>query len=71
MSTLTAKVFQSGNSKALRLPRQLSLAMGKTYQIEPFQGGFKVIDPAEREKRRRALRKLMSLPPLKAEWPRP
>lgn len=71
MSTLTAKVFQSGNSRALRLPRQLRLPKNRTYEIEPITGGFRVIDAVEREKRRRAVRKLMGLPPLRAEWPRP
>jgi antitoxin VapB len=70
MSPLTAKVFQSGNSKALRLPRQLNVTT-KAYEVTPTRDGFIVTDPAARARRLRALRKLRLLPPLRIEWPRP
>jgi virulence-associated protein VagC len=71
MSTLKAKVFQSGNSRALRLPATVRARPGQVFELEPFDGGFRAIDPAERARRRRALAKFMRLPPLKADWPRP
>jgi antitoxin component of MazEF toxin-antitoxin module len=71
MSTLTAKVFQSGNSRAIRLPGQLRAKPGQVFEIEPFNGGFRLVDPAERTRRRKAMRKLLKMPTLKADWPRP
>ncbi|HKB57020.1 MAG TPA: hypothetical protein VKC51_05460 [Lacunisphaera sp.] len=70
MSTITAKIFQSGNSKALRLPRQLNVS-AKAYELTPTPDGFLVTDPAARARRQRALKKLLRQPPLRAEWPRP
>ncbi len=70
MSMITAKVFQSGNSKALRLPRQLKVKT-KTYDVTPTRDGFIVTDPAVRARRERALKKLRKLAPLRSEWPRP
>ena len=57
MSAITAKVFQSGNSKALRLPRQLKVK-AKTYAVTPTQDGFIVTDTAARARRQRLARKL-------------
>lgn len=57
MSTITAKVFKAGNSKALRLPSALKVT-AKTVVITPTAGGFLVTDPAAEARRRRALRKL-------------
>ncbi len=63
MPTLTAKVFQAGNSKALRLPRSLN-AKVKTYHIEPYgKDGFIVIDPAAEARRLKALRALWGSAP--------
>ena len=70
MSVITAKVFQSGNSKALRLPRQLNVK-AKAYEVTPTRDGFIVIDPAARVRRERALKKLRKLSALHVEWPRP
>jgi antitoxin VapB len=70
MNTLTAKVFKAGNSKALRLPSSLGIKSG-SYEITRTHDGFLVVDRASLARRRRALRKLMSLPPLPDDWPRP
>lgn len=70
MNTLTAKVFKAGNSKALRLPRALGAKTG-TYEVTPTPDGFLVVDRSTRARRLRALRKLMSLPPLPDDWPKP
>ena len=70
MDAFTTKVFRSGNSLALRLPGKLGIRTG-TFEIHPATDGFYVIDKAARAKRRKALEKLISLPPLHEEWPRP
>jgi virulence-associated protein VagC len=70
MSTITAKVFKAGNSKALRLPSTLAVA-AKAYEIMPTPDGFLIVDPAARAKRLRALNRLVSLPALRDDWPRP
>ena len=58
MSTvISAKVFKSGNSLALRLPRALKLK-AKSYHITPTAGGFQATDPAAEARRLKALRKL-------------
>ena len=70
MSAITAKVFQAGNSKALRLPRSLAIK-ARAYEVTATPDGFMAIDPAARARRLRALRQLRAMPPLKPEWPRP
>lgn len=70
MSAITAKVFQAGNSKALRLPRSLEVK-AKTYEVTPMPDGFMIVDPAAKARRLKALRKLRALPPLRADWARP
>jgi antitoxin VapB len=70
MSAITAKVFKAGNSKALRLPRALDVKT-KAYEVTPMPDGFMAIDPAAKARRLKALRKLVSLPPMREEWPRP
>ena len=55
--TITAKVFQAGNSKALRLPRSLKLK-AKSYQVTPTASGFIAVDPAAEARRLKALRAL-------------
>lgn len=70
MSAITAKVFQAGNSKALRLPRSLAVT-AKTYEVTPTPDGFMVVDPAAKARRLKALRKLGTLPPMPEEWVRP
>ena len=67
---IIAKVFQAGNSKALRLPRSLDVT-AKSFEVTPTPDGFVVIDPAAKAKRLRALDKLAARPPLRDEWPRP
>ena len=70
MSVITAKVFQAGNSKALRLPRCLTVT-AKTYKVIPIPDGFMVVDAAAKARRLKALRKLSALPPMKEDWVRP
>lgn len=70
MSVITAKVFQAGNSKALRLPRSLDVK-SRTYEVTPMPDGFMIVDPAARTRRLKALRKLRTLPPMPEEWARP
>ncbi len=70
MSGITAKVFKAGNSKALRLPRALDVK-AKTYEVTPMPDGFMVVDPAAKARRLKALRRLRSLAPMHADWPRP
>lgn len=70
MSTITAKVFESGNSKALRLPVSLKVR-AKAFTVTPTGTGFLLTDPAEEARRSKALRKLMSLKPLDHDLPRP
>jgi antitoxin VapB len=57
MSTITAKVFKAGNSRALRLPASLKLK-AKSYQVTPTATGFVATDPAVEAKRLKALRAL-------------
>jgi antitoxin VapB len=54
---MTAKVFKSGNSQALRLPRALKLK-AKVFQLTQTDGGFVATDPAAEARRLKALRKL-------------
>jgi virulence-associated protein VagC len=70
MNAITAKVFQAGNSKALRLPRSLAVK-AKTYEVRPMPDGFMIIDPTAKSRRLKALRRLRALPPLQEEWVRP
>ena len=70
MGAITGKVFQAGNSKALRLPRSLEVK-ARTYEITPMPDGFMVVDPAAKARRLKALRKLRTLPPMREEWARP
>ena len=62
MSTITAKVFKAGNSKALRLPRALNVKV-KSYQITPMGTGFIATDPAAEAKRLKALQALRGSAP--------
>jgi virulence-associated protein VagC len=60
---LTAKVFQSGNSQAVRIPSSLRLE-AKTYLVEPnASGGLTLIDPAHEARRLAALRELWGSSP--------
>jgi antitoxin VapB len=70
MSSITAKVFKAGNSRALRLPRTLDIK-AESYEVTPMPDGFMVIDAAAKARRMKALRKLRALPPINEEWPRP
>jgi virulence-associated protein VagC len=70
MTVVTAKVFKAGNSQALRLPKSLRVT-ARTLQITPTDTGFLVTDPAAEARRLRALDKLLRLPPLEYELPRP
>ncbi|MEI6860934.1 MAG: hypothetical protein WCL04_01615 [Verrucomicrobiota bacterium] len=58
MSTvITAKIFKSGNSLALRLPRALKLK-ARTFHLTPTDCGFQATDPAAEARRLKALRAL-------------
>ncbi len=67
---ITAKVFQAGNSKALRLPRSLNVT-AKSFEVTPTPDGFVVVDLAAKAKRLRALDRLTALSPLRDAWARP
>jgi antitoxin VapB len=70
MNTVTAKVFKAGNSRALRLPRALDVK-ARAYEVTQTPDGFMAVDPATRARRLRALDKLMRLPALQDDWPKP
>ena len=57
MSTITAKIFKSGNSQAIRLPKALRLH-SKTVQIEKTGRGLLILDPKAEASRVKALSKL-------------
>jgi len=57
MPIVTAKVFKSGNSQAIRLPKAWRLTTS-TVQIEKTGHGLLIIDPKAQAKRVRALAKL-------------
>lgn len=57
MGPITAKVFRSGNSQAIRLPKALRLPT-KTVQIEKTGRGLLILDPKTEARRVKALAKL-------------
>jgi virulence-associated protein VagC len=57
MITVTAKVFNSGNSQAIRLPKVLRLN-AKTVQIEKTGRGLLILDPKAEARRAKALSRL-------------
>lgn len=57
MPTITARVFKSGNSQAIRLPKALRLPT-RTVQIEKTGRGLLILDPKTETRRVRALAKL-------------
>ena len=62
MTPIIAKVFQAGNSKALRLPRGLHVK-AKSYHVTPTATGFIVTDPAAEARRLKALQALRGSAP--------
>ncbi len=63
MSPTTAKVFKSGNSQALRLPKSLKVK-SKSFLVTPTDGGgFILTDPAYEAKRLKALKALRGSAP--------
>jgi virulence-associated protein VagC len=62
MTAIIAKVFQAGNSKALRLPRSLKVK-AKAYEVTPTATGFVITDPAAAARQLRALRALRGSAP--------
>ena len=62
MATITAKVFKAGNSKALRLPRELNVR-AKSYEVTPTDTGFVITDPKAEARRLKALRALWGSAP--------
>lgn len=61
-TTVTAKVFQAGNSKALRLPRSLDVK-AKSYEVTPTATGFIIVDPKAEARRLKALQALWGSAP--------
>jgi len=57
MPIVTTKVFKSGNSQAIRLPKAWRLSAG-TVQIEKSGRGLVILDPKAEVKRVKALAKL-------------
>lgn len=57
MDTGTAKIFQSGNSQAVRLPKGFRLK-AHTVEIVRLPDGLMLIDPAARARRQKLARKL-------------
>ena len=57
MPTVTAKVFTSGNSQAIRLPKAWRLSTS-TVQIEKTGRGLLILDPKAAARRVKALTKL-------------
>jgi len=57
MTIMTAKVFKSGNSQAVRLPKEFRFK-SKTVQIVKNGSNITLIDPAAAARRRRAAREL-------------
>lgn len=62
MNVITAKVFQSGNSQAVRLPKGYRFK-GTVVRLTPMPGGILLTDPVDLARRRRALRKLWGSAP--------
>ncbi|MFA6962579.1 MAG: hypothetical protein WC205_17615 [Opitutaceae bacterium] len=60
--SIVAKVFKSGNSIAIRMPRSVKLK-SKSYIVESVNGGYRLIDPAAEAKRLKALRDLRGSAP--------
>lgn len=61
-TTITAKVFKAGNSKALRLPRGLAVK-AKSYEVTPTASGFIIVDPKAEARRLKALQALWGSAP--------
>ncbi len=57
MALITAKVFKSGNSQAIRLPKALRVS-SKTVQIEQTGRGLLILDSKAEARRVKALAKL-------------
>lgn len=57
MDAVTAKVFKSGNSQAIRLPKAWRFS-ARTVQIEKTGRGLLILDPKAEARRVRALAKL-------------
>ena len=53
MGVVTAKVFQSGNSQAVRLPKGYRFK-GKVVRLTPMPGGVLLTDPVHLARRRRS-----------------
>ncbi|OAM91631.1 AbrB/MazE/SpoVT family DNA-binding domain-containing protein [Termitidicoccus mucosus] len=60
--SITVKVFKSGNSQAVRLPKDFRFS-GKTAQLIKTPKGVLLIDPRVQARRRAALRKLWGSAP--------
>lgn len=61
-TTITAKVFKAGNSRALRLPRGL-IVKAKSYEVTPTATGFVMTDLKAEARRLKALQALRGSAP--------
>ncbi len=61
-TTITAKVFKAGNSKALRLPRGLNVK-AKSYEVTLTATGFVMTDLKAEARRLKALQALWGSAP--------
>lgn len=57
MNTMTAKVFKSGNSQAVRLPKGCRFK-GKTVRLVQDGSTITLVDPTDLARRRRIAREL-------------
>ncbi len=66
MGIIQAKAFKSGNSVAVRLPRELGIDAGDALRIEKVGAEIRIspaLDPAEEKRKLNALvERLLSLP---------
>jgi antitoxin VapB len=60
--TITAKVFKSGNSQAVRLPKGYRIK-SKTVRLEKHGATITLVDEADLARRRRIARKLWGATP--------
>lgn len=71
MSVIETKTFKSGNSVAVRLPRELGIAAGTPVTIEKSGTGLRIVPAVPEvdwaERNRRLAEALLALPPVRPE----
>ena len=71
MSVIETKTFKSGNSVAVRLPRELGIAAGTPVTIEKSGAGLRIVPVLSKaeilERNRRMVDALRALPPVRPE----